>query len=289
MVATKPEGFTRETLVTPVGRLNYYCNEGEYSKTLVFLHGFGGGSSSFEWSLVYPHFAQEYRVLAPDLLGWGYSEHLARDYQPEDYLHSIRAFLEKTCPQPAIVVASSVVAAWMVRLAVEHPQRFERLVLLCPTGLADFGRPYFNPFFQLVTAIPGLNGLFYTLGIANRANIRSFLENVLFAESSRVTEQMVEAYYTAATQPQAEYSAFSFLKGNLSFDLAPWMPRLQTPTAILWGESANFASPALGRRLARLSPQVKTFAVVPDSGTTPQLEQPEATAHHIREALSKLV
>ncbi|WLT38954.1 alpha/beta fold hydrolase [Synechocystis sp. B12] len=77
----EPLGFTRNSLVTSLGTIVYYeATEAPWveavdslgdRQTLVFLHGFGGGSSAYEWSKVYPAFAADYRVLAPDLLGWG--------------------------------------------------------------------------------------------------------------------------------------------------------------------------------------------------------------------------
>jgi len=73
-------------------------------ETLVFLHGFGGGSSPM-WSKVYPAFAAEYRIVAPDLIGWGRSEHPARNYQIDDYLTTITEFLEQTCSGPVTVIA----------------------------------------------------------------------------------------------------------------------------------------------------------------------------------------
>jgi len=38
-------------------------------QALVVGNGFGGGSSAYEWSKVYPAFANDYRVVAPDLIG----------------------------------------------------------------------------------------------------------------------------------------------------------------------------------------------------------------------------
>ncbi|WP_287128583.1 alpha/beta fold hydrolase [Candidatus Cyanaurora vandensis] len=283
-----PMGFARRFLQTSIGQMVYFTQDTDRPETLVFLHGFGGGSSSFEWSLVYPYFTAGYRVVAPDLIGWGESYHLERDYQPDDYLRSLREFLEQQAGV-VTVVASSVVAAWVVRLAAEFPQLIQRLVLMCPTGLSDFGEPYKNPFFQVVAAVPGVNWLFYQQGVANRGTIRYFLEERLFARKERVTNEMVEAYYASASQPQAEFSAFSFLKGDLCFDLALWLPRLQTPTAIFWGERAQFAGPKLGQRLAQLSEQVRVFTVIPDTGTTPQLERPALVCAQLTQALPKLL
>ncbi len=285
-----PPTFKQCSLNTSKGKINYYesTDHTESMETLVFLHGFGGGSSSFEWSKVYPAFTSDYRVLAPDLVGWGLSEHLARDYTSFDYRQAIAEFLKVTCPKPPIVVASSVVAGLSVWLSTEKPELFENLILICPTGLSDFGKPFNGEAFQFFSNIPVANYLLYSQVIVNPLSIRGFLENVLFLHKNRVTQEMVDAYYVSGQQPRAEYAAFSFLKGYNSFDLAKFMPKLTKSTVILWGEKANFASPNQGKRLADLSPFVKYFQIIPDTGTVPHLELPATTIATINRALSAL-
>lgn len=286
-----PPTFIQRSLATSKGKINYYESTDRTAdmETIVFLHGFGGGSSSFEWSKVYPAFSSDYRVLAPDLVGWGLSEHLAREYTSFDYRVAIADFLKATCPKPAIVVASSVVAGLSVWLSVEQPELFDNLILICPTGLADFGQPFNGQAFQFLGNIPVASYLLYSQVIVSPVSIRAFLENVLFLNKNRVTQEMVDAYYHSGQQPRAEYAAFSFLKGYNSFDLARFIPKLTKPTAILWGEKANFASPHLGKRLAELSPEVRYFQIIPDTGTVPHLELPAVTISAINKALSTLV
>ncbi len=55
---------------------------GRSKEILVFLHGFGGGSSAYKWSKVYPVFVAKYQIVAPDLIGWGRSGLFARYYCP---------------------------------------------------------------------------------------------------------------------------------------------------------------------------------------------------------------
>ena len=121
-------GFSQHSLTTSLGKMVYYTADRapwlqeEVSEnplpTLVFLHGFGGGSSAYEWSKVFPAFAFDYRILAPDLIGWGSSAHLDRDYSIDDYLTSITEFLEKSGDEPATVIASSLTAAFTIRVAI---------------------------------------------------------------------------------------------------------------------------------------------------------------------------
>lgn len=296
----QPPGFSSHTLATSLGSLVYYkaeaidlanagqTHDADRRSPLVFLHGFGGGSSAYEWSFVYPAFATRYRVFAPDLLGWGRSEHLTRSYVIQDYLTTITEFLTQVCPAGAVVIASSLTAGFVVRLAVAQPELFHALFLVAPSGLADFDQPYRN-FFANLVSIPGLDRLIYSSAIATTTGIRSFLKNRQFARSSRVSQEIVDAYLASALQPNAEYSALSFVRGDLCFDLAPFIPQLTVPTLMLWGQQAQFTPPELGQRFAESNPRaVRRLLVLEDAGLTPQLELPAVTIGLIMQFLAEL-
>ena len=295
-----PNGFKQHSLVTSLGRMVYYtaeempwrqkdATEPNERPTLVFLHGFGGGSSSYEWSKVYPAFAAEYRILAPDLIGWGRSEHPARDYKIEDYITTIIEFIEGTCTAPTPVVASSLTAAFTIRAALARPDLFKCLILTTPSGLSDFGEDYRRSFFAQLVSTPVLDRILYSTGVATSAGIRSFLENRQFARPTRVYQEIVDAYLESAQQPNAEYAALSFVRGDLCFDLSLYVPQLTTPTAIIWGQKSEFTGPEIGKRLAALNPQaIRVFQPLDDVGLTPQLELPAVTIGLIRRYLNFL-
>ena len=296
-----PPGFHSNDLMTPLGRMVYYTNRGEpwladesdSREPLVFLHGFGGGSSAYEWSKVYPAFAADYRILAPDLIGWGRSNHPARRYTVENYLTIITEFISQTCDRPVTVIASALTAAFTLRLATDRPDLFKSLIVTTAAGLADFEQDYrhsgFAQFAQSVD-FPFANQLLYNTGVANSLGIRSFLERRQFARPERVSPEIVEAYLKSARQQNAEYAALSFVRGDLCFDLAQYMPRLATPTAMIWGQGGgDFTEPELGRRLAELNPEaVRIFYQLNDVGYTPQLELPGVTVGLIRKFLPML-
>ena len=287
----EPIGVERQSVVTSLGRMVYYspCQEpwrdsddGNEDRNnlpnLVFLHAFGGGSSAYEWSKVYPAFANQYRVIAPDLIGWGESEHPERNYKPEDYINTIVEFIEKTCNEPVTVIASSLTAGFTIRAAIARSDLFESLILTTPSGVSDFGEDYSSTFFAKLASVPGIDRLIYNAGVANAGGIRSFLENRQFARGDRVYQEIVDAYLESAKQPNAEYAALSFLRGDLCFDLSKYIPQLTTPTAIIWGKNSQFTSLEKGQRLADLNPEaIKVFQVLEDVGLTPQLELPAVT------------
>lgn len=294
-----PVGFSQRSVATKLGSMVYYTPDappwrtgaasGEDLPTIVFLHGFGGGSSAYEWSKVYPAFAAEYRVIAPDLIGWGRSEHPAHNYVVDDYVSTITEFLEQTCEGPVPVVASSLTAAITIRAAIARPDLFKCLILTTAAGLSDFGENYSRSFFAQLVSTPVLDRFIYSAGVATRTGIRNFLENRQFAQADRIFPEIVEAYLESAQQPNGEYAALSFVRGDLCFDLALYVPQLTVPTAIIWGERSQFTGPEIGRRLAALNPQaIRVFQELPDVGLTPQLEVPAVTIGLIRRFLTLL-
>ncbi len=289
-------GFSQHSLTTHLGKMVYYTADGvpwlregvrsDSLPTLVFLHGFGGGSSAYEWSKVYPAFASEYRILAPDLIGWGKSSHLARNYNIDDYLTTITEFLENTCDEPTTVIASSLTAAFTIRVAIARPELFKSLILTTPAGLSDFGENYTRSFFAQLVSTPVLDRLLYGVGVANELGIRNFLEQRQFACPERVDPEIVSAYLASAQQPNAEYSALSFVRGDLCFDLSKYIEELTIPTAIIWGQKSQFTGPDIGQRLAQMNPTaIKAFQVIESVGLTPQLELPAVTIGLIRRFL----
>ncbi|NJK54293.1 MAG: alpha/beta hydrolase [Leptolyngbyaceae cyanobacterium SU_3_3] len=280
MVKFQPPGFGQKLVETSLGTIAYYTPTGEpwtiaaAHPTLMFLHSFGGGSSAYEWSKVYAAFANSHQVIAPDLIGWGRSAHPTRDYKVEDYLDTI-AELMAQFSEPITLVASSLTGAIAVRLAVHQPKLVRSLCLVCPSGFADFGQEAGRRIPLQIIGTPMLDKLIYAIGATNEPAVRNFLEQFLFVDRDRLTNEAIAAYLESAQQPNAEYSALAFLRGDLYFDLSLYMAQLTIPTAILWGEKAQFTNVELGQRLAALNPQaVQEFQVVPDTGILPHLEQP---------------
>lgn len=277
MLRFHPPGFGQKFTQTSFGTIAFYTRTQASDETpIVFLHSFGGGSSAYEWSKVYPVFDS---VVAADLIGWGDSSHPARDYRPDDYVMSIAEFLKKISDEPVILVAASLTGAFAIRLAVQQPELVRSLFLICPSGFDDFGQNAGRRIPLDIINTPILDRIIYTIGATNDLAVRNFLENFLFANRDRVTPEMINAYLESARQPNADYAALSFLRGDLYFDLAPYLPQLKTPTSIVWGAQAQFTDVQLGREIAAVNPDaIREFHIVPESGVLVHLEQPAIVA-----------
>jgi pimeloyl-ACP methyl ester carboxylesterase len=283
MLRFQPPGFGHKVINTSLGAMVYYTQTTAPwlmadidLPPLLFLHNFGGGASAYEWSKVYPAFASTYRILAPDLIGWGDSAHPVRDYQIIDYLNTIAQFITQTCNTPVTAIASSLTAALTVRLAIQQPELFKALFLVCPSGFDDFGQGAGRRLPLGLINTPLLDNLIYALGAENEIAVRNFLQNFLFAKAERVSQEMVQAYLTSAQQLNAKFAALAFLRGDLYFDLSLYIKQLSIPTVIFWGEKAQFTNVKLGRRLANLNTSaIRDFQAIAFSGVLPHLELPE--------------
>ena len=284
MLDFQPLGFGKKIINTSLGSMVYYTQKDGFWNVddsrklppLLFLHNFGGGASAYEWSKVYPAYAAKYRILAPDLIGWGESFHPVRDYQIQDYLTTISEFIVQTCEEPITVIASSLTAAFTIRLAISQSNLFKRLFLVCPSGFDDFGQGAGRRLPLSLINTPFVDNLIYALGAENEIAVRNFLENFLFAKSERLTQETVAAYLMSAQQPNAKFAALAFLRGNLYFDLSLYIQQLQIPTVIFWGEEAQFTNIKLGQRLANLNKSaIESFYPIANTGILPHLETPE--------------
>lgn len=300
MLKFQPSGFEQRVTETSLGVMAYYTQASTApwhtsesrpdQGTLVCLHSLGGGSSAYEWSKVYAALATDYRIVAPDLVGWGQSAHPARSYRTEDYWAMIVHLIERVAGAPAVVAATSLTAGVIIRLALERPELFKALFLVSPSGNDDFGVGYPFSLPAVLAGTPGLDRLVYQLGAANELAVTQFLTNFLFAKPSRLTAETIEAYLTCTQQPNAAYAALASLRGEVCFDLTRYIGQLTVPTTLVVGELSRFNRPAKTKRLAAMNPRaIQAVHVVPGVGVLPHVEQPAPVVGLLRSFLQEAI
>ena len=83
-----------------------YLEEGTSKNTLVLLHGLG--ASAERWEDVIPLFAKKFRVIVPDLIGFGYSDKPAIDYTTDYFAEFMSKFVEKVGIKEMSIIGSSL-------------------------------------------------------------------------------------------------------------------------------------------------------------------------------------
>jgi pimeloyl-ACP methyl ester carboxylesterase len=114
-----------------------YLEAGSGDQTVLLIHGSGPGVTSYaNWRVVIPALAEHFRVVAPDMVGFGYSD------RPEGVEYGLTTWADQTVGlmdtlgiQQAHLVGNSFGGAIALRIATRHPDRVGRLVLMGSMGV----------------------------------------------------------------------------------------------------------------------------------------------------------
>lgn len=112
-----------------------YHDVGEGPPVLL-IHGSGPGVTAFaNWRLVMPQLAKSHRVIAPDVVGFGYTSHA--DGGPPDreqWVEQLTSLLDSLGIDTVSLVGNSFGGALSLWFATAHPERVERIVLMGSVG-----------------------------------------------------------------------------------------------------------------------------------------------------------
>ena len=221
------------------GRIFYKtAGIGHTGTPLIFIHGVGAGSSSFMWRKNFDALARDFRVYALDLLGFGLSDKPGNaSYSADLYVELISDFIREVCGYPVNVVASSLGAAYAIRVADEHPELIRSMVLNAPTGADKLNtRPGMAgaAFYGLLQS-PVLGTSFYNV-MASERGIRDYARKQLFYDDRRVTDRLVANFYATSHQLGAQHAIAAFLSGYLNTDTRAAFSRLTQRVILVWGK-----------------------------------------------------
>ena len=226
---------------------------------VLFVHGIGAGARSFMWRRNFEPLAREFRVYAIDLLGFGYSDKPAgAPYSADLYVELLSDFLLEVVGRPASVVASSLGAAFAVRVADESPGFVDALFLISPTGADNLSTRPDLPgaaFYGLLNS-PVLGTSFYNAMTSERS-IRDYARNQLFYDRRFATPRLVAHYYAVSHQPGAQYAITAFLSGYLNTDIRAPFARLRQNVTLLWGRQDETNPLDQAAALLRLNPRAR--------------------------------
>lgn len=114
-----------------------YLEAGTGEDVVLLIHGSGPGVTAYaNWRLVMPQLAERYRVIAPDVAGFGYTQ-VEGGVVPGQkmWVEHIVTFLEALEIERASVVGNSFGGALTLWLALEHPELVDRIVLMGSVGV----------------------------------------------------------------------------------------------------------------------------------------------------------
>ena len=255
---------------------NYH--EHGHGHPVILLHGSGPGVSAWtNWKKVLPVLAEDFRVLAPDMAGFGYTERkpdLAYDIKL--WVKHLIGFMDALGIEKASLVGNSFGGSLSLAAAARFPDRFDRLVLM--------GTPC-----DKFNMTPGLRaGWFYT---PSRESMRDTMAHFPH-DPSFITDELVEDRYQASLIPGAQEGLRKLLIEPVHEGETPLsgMPEkvvaaIEHPTLVLHGREDRVIPVEMGLRLGRTMPNAE-FHMFGRCGHWVQAERFEAflalTRRHLK-------
>lgn len=278
-----PAIFATKVIQTALGHIIYH--EAGKGQPLLFIHSICLGGSSYEWSKVYPEFAGRFRVLAPDLVGFGESQRPDAAFSAGDYVRMLAEFIRATCGEtPPIIVASGLGAGFCALLASQHPELVARLILHMPTGRHDFGFARLRRGTRVAARMGALHRFLYRNYQSTHAAVRNWLGTGGFVDAARVTDEVVDVFTTCAQQGGAEYAIRNFHLGRLNFDLEARMRSLSLPVTFFWGSEPGYPALEVGQELQGMTKN-SSLIILPRVGALAALEDPQTVSSALNEQL----
>lgn len=241
--------------------------------SLILLHGFSG--SMWQWEHQQQPLAQHYRVITPDLLGFGLSDKPEIEYRPDELVNFLTGFMDTLQIPRATLVGNSMGAGLAMAMALDHPERVDKLVLiggLPPNIRSNLTSPIVKRMLD-TQAPPWMLSLgTYFFG---RWLVRSALSELIY-DHSLITPAVLERSNRHRQRPGLIKPMLAMKEtiGLWETGYAVRLHTIQHPTLIIWGEEDRIFPLSVGQELHRLI-KGSQFVSIPLTGHLPQWERPD--------------
>jgi len=249
-----------------------YLDVGE-GQPVILIHGFGG--SMWQWEYQQHALSQHFRVLTLDLPGAGLSDKPDIDYRPDQMLDYFVRFMDAAKIPQATLVGNSMGAGLAIGMALTHPTRVDKLVLIdglpqhvmkkltspsvrraletsAPPWLVSFGNMLFG-------------GLMIESILQEIVHDPALLTPAVIERSNRNRQRpgLIKPILTARESLPLWESGFAARLGEITH-----------PTLVVWGEEDRVFPIAVGEEIHHTI-KGSRFVRIPTAGHIPQWERPD--------------
>ena len=246
-------GARRRRLQMGSSSLVYYAIGPKDGEPWVLLHGLG--SIAAGWAPVIRALRRSCRLLVPELSALGGTECPGGGLGMRDGVEILTALIQKEFGDRPITLAGLSLGGWMaVRLALAHPERISRLVLIDAGGYhdQDWDR------IQSLVTIDDLAGV-------------DRLYRALFVRVPWLMRVSRAAFLNAYISPGVRHVLAGLTEADTFGDAD--LARLRMPTTLIWGEGDGLFSLETAKAMAAALPRAR-LDVLPGCGHALHLECP---------------
>jgi pimeloyl-ACP methyl ester carboxylesterase len=264
---------------TPINYVDLGSGERE---PVVFVHGLGGQWQN--WLENLPRAAQERRVLALDLPGFGLTPEPREKITISGYGRCVEAFCEKLGLEEVALVGNSMGGFITAEVAIQFPTRVSRLVLVSAAGISSPNarrRPILLAG-RIASAI-GTNTAARHRTLAARPTTRHFsLAFVARYPKLLRADLAYEGFFKGTGKPGFDDA----LRACLDYDFMDRLPEVRVPTLIIWGANDSIIPVRDANEFERLIPDSRKV-VMRETGHIPMAERPQAFNDLLMEFLAE--
>ena len=258
--------FSRNSV--KVGELTVQYLKGGQGKPLLYLHGIGGWG---RWETYHLGMGVTNEVYAPQLPGWQMGKIPPSVTSVRDYAEIMLQFLDLLEIESVDLVAHSIGGWVALYMALEHPERISRLVLVDPLGLDVPAHPAAN--FAQMDEDSFLTAAFAKTGV------------VLIAGDFGGQLEDVRTGPEFKRQWKGRGLVAQLTNGQgVDPDLTHKLKSVSIPTLIVWGHEDGLVPWQQGEVLANTIPHAK-FATIADASHSPMRDKRETFQHLVHSFL----
>lgn len=262
-------------------RLHYQEAGDPNAPPMILIHGFA--ASNLVWSKVFLEFAVAgYRVIAPDLPGYGYSgkpRHL--DYTIASQAEMIVSFLKRLEIDRAVFIGSSYGAAVAATIALDHAGLVEKLIMV---GAVNNNKPTRYLLMRLFGS-PIIGDILSPLLVGSRRLLRLRMKRVYDRHSWVLDERRVDARHLPLRTRGAHRAIIRTVRRWDAERVSRDAHLLTQPTLLLWGDTDREVPLADGERLHETIAGSRLI-VFRECGHLPHEEYPQAFVRVVLEFCS---
>jgi 2-hydroxy-6-oxonona-2,4-dienedioate hydrolase len=253
-----PQKFTNVNGYT-IRYLDYELPDGRTnSKILILLHGLG--ASAERWSRVISTLSRYYRVIIPDIIGFGYSDKPAVEYTMDFFIDFFRVFLDNLGISKASIIGSSFGGHIATEFAIRFDGMVEKLVLVSPAGM-------------MKTSTPTLDRYIMAALYPVYEHVYEAFSEMAYDSDEAVNEEIVMDFVNRMRLTNAKYAFMSTVLGiRYAPKLKGRLSNIIAPTLLVWGDNDKMIPLQYAREYEEI-PKSK-LVVINNCGHTPYVEKP---------------
>jgi pimeloyl-ACP methyl ester carboxylesterase len=251
-------------------RIHYQEAGDEKARPLILIHGFI--SSTLIWSETFLPLARAgFRVIAPDLPGYGYSDKPHDgDYTIEAQARAVVALMDRLGIEKATIIGASYGAAIAAAMALDYPGLVEKLVLI---GAVTNDEPK-KKLLLRIARLPLIGDIVTPLFLGSRWVLRKRMEGTYQRLGLAVDEHKVEARHHLLATSDAHRAMLRTIRAWNANRISRDAHLIRQPTMIAWGDADTHIPLSEGMKLRDAIPNARLI-VFRNCGHSPPQEYPQ--------------